>query len=388
MLNFEHYNPTRIIFGKDQLFRLPELLKEMSAKRVLIAYGGGSLERTGTLKLIQDQLIDFDVFTFGGIEANPEYTTLMKAVKLCKSENIDFIIAAGGGSVIDGVKFISGAIFYEGEPWDVLQKKEGCNFENALAFGTVLTLPATGSEANSGAVINYSELKQKRVMGGPKFFPKFSFCDPSQVATLPARQIANGIIDSFVHTLEQYITYPSGNLLQEREAEAILTTLLEIAPKIMKDPSNYQLAANLMWCSTHALNGNLRCGVPTDWATHMIAHELTAHFGIDHAQTLAIVGPRLYEHQFDAKKEKLVQYGSRVLGLKGSDTDVAKKAIVRTEEFFQSLGVRTKLSEYVTDLNGFAKKVSNTFLERGWKEMGETKMIGPKEVEEIVALTY
>lgn len=388
MLNFEHYNPTRIVFGKEQFFRLPELLKENNAKRVLIAYGGGSLERTGTLDLLKENLSDFVVFTFGGIEANPEYTTLMKAVELCKNEEIDFVIAAGGGSVIDGVKFITGAALYNGEPWDVLEKKEGCNFEKALPFGTVLTLPATGSEANSGAVINRSEQKQKRVMGGPMFFPKFSFCDPAQVATLPERQIANGIIDSFVHTLEQYVTYPTGNLLQEREAEAILMTLLEIAPNIMKDPSNYELAANLMWCSTHALNGNLRCGVPTDWATHMIAHELTAHFGIDHAQTLAIIGPRLYEHQFDVKKEKLAQYGKRVWGLIGSDDQIAKEVIAKTEEFFHSLGVKTKLSEHTPNVNGFAEKVAAIFTERGWMEMGENKAIGPKEVEEIVKATY
>ncbi|MFZ9028517.1 MAG: iron-containing alcohol dehydrogenase [Crocinitomicaceae bacterium] len=388
MLNFEHYNPTRIVFGKDQLLRLPELLKENGARSVLIAYGGGSIERTGTLAAIKEQLKDFDVFTFGGIEANPEYSTLMKAVELCKSEDIDFVIAAGGGSVIDGVKFITGAALYNGEPWDVLEKKEGCNFENALPFGTVLTLPATGSEANSGAVVNRSEQKQKRVMGGPMFFPKFSFCDPTQVATLPQRQLANGIIDSFVHTLEQYITYPTGNLLQEREAEAILMTLLEIAPKVIKDPSNYELAANLMWCSTHALNGNLRCGVPTDWATHMIAHELTAHFGIDHAQTLAIVGPRLYEHQFEAKEAKLAQYGKRVWGLIGSDEEIAKEAITKTEEFFHSLGVKTKLSEHTSNTDGFAQKVAATFAERGWNEMGENKAIGPKEVEEIVTATY
>ena len=388
MLNFEHYNPTRIVFGKDQLFRLPELLKENGAKRVLIAYGGGSIERTGTLEAIKEQLDGFEVFTFGGIEANPEYSTLMKAVELCKREDLDFVIAAGGGSVIDGVKFITGAALYQGEPWDVLEKKEGCNFEKALPFGTVLTLPATGSEANSGAVINRSEQKQKRVMGGPMFFPKFSFCDPTQVATLPERQLANGIIDSFVHTLEQYVTYPTGNLLQEREAEAILMTLLEIAPKVIKDPSNYEVAANLMWCSTHALNGNLRCGVPTDWATHMIAHELTAHFGIDHAQTLAIVGPRLYEHQFKSKQAKLTQYGKRVWGLIGSDEAIAKEAIAKTEEFFHSLGVKTKLSEHTSSTNGFAEKVAATFTERGWNEMGENKAIGPKEVEEIVKATY
>lgn len=388
MLNFEYYNPTRIVFGKDQLHRLPELLNEFEAKNILIAYGGGSLERTGTLDSIKNELNNFNVFTFQGIEPNPEFTTLMKAVDICRKEQVDFIIAAGGGSVIDGVKFISGAINYEGDPWDVLDRKEGCNFGKAVPFGTVLTLPATGSEANSGAVINRSEFKQKRTMGGPQFFPKFSFCDPTQVASLPIRQIANGIIDSYVHTLEQYLTYPSGNQLQEREAEAILITLLEIAPKVMADPSDYDMAANLMWCSTHALNGNLRCGVPTDWATHMIAHEYTAHFGIDHARTLAIVGPRLYEHEFSGKMEKLAQYGRRVWGLLGEDDEIAKAAIAKTEEFFHSLGVKTHLSEYNVDTTGFAEKVGETFSARGWNEMGERNAIGPAVVEEIVTASY
>lgn len=388
MLNFEYYNPTRIVFGRDQLFRLPELLKENNAKNILIAYGGGSLEKSGTLEAIKSVLQGFNVFIFQGIEANPEYSTLMKAVSLCKDEKIDFIIAAGGGSVIDGVKFISGAVLYDGEPWDVLDRKEGCNFEKALPFGTVLTLPATGSEANSGAVINRSELKEKRTMGGPIFFPQFSFCDPTQVSTLPKKQLANGVIDSYVHTLEQYITYPTWNHLQERQAEAILMTLLEIAPKLLNDPSDYEIAANLMWCSTHALNGNLRCGVPTDWATHMIAHELTAHFGIDHAQTLAIIGPRLYEHQFNVKKEKLAQYGKRVWGLIGEDEIVAKEAIIKTEEFFHSLGIKTRLSEYGVNTTGFAEQVADTFEKRGWNELGEQKAIGPKEVKEIVLSAY
>lgn len=388
MLNFEYYNPTRIVFGRDQFHRLPELLQEHGAKNILIAYGGGSLERNGTLGALKNVLNAFKVHTFSGIEANPEYSTLMKAVELCKEENIDFIIAAGGGSVIDGVKFITGAVMYDGEPWDVLDKKEGCNFEKALPFGTVLTLPATGSEANSGAVINRSEIKEKRVMGGPMFFPKFSFCDPTQVSTLPKKQIANGIIDSYVHTLEQYITYPTDNHLQERQAESILTTLLEIAPKVTANPSDYAMASNLMWCSTHALNGNLRCGVPTDWATHMIAHELTAHFGIDHAQTLAIIGPRLYEHEFDAKKAKLAQYGKRVWGLIGTDEEIAKEAIIKTEEFFHSLGVKTHLSDYGVDTDGFADVVAETFAQRGWTEMGENSSIGPNEVKEIVSAAY
>ena len=385
MLNFEVINPTRIVFGRDQLSRLPELLNEYCpSKRVLIAYGGGSAKRIGLLKKIKEQLKDFHLVDFGGIEANPQFTTLMKGVELARKESVEFILAVGGGSVIDGVKFMTGAFHYQGDAWDVLIRKENCVFEKALPFGVVLTLPATGSEANSGAVISRDELSEKRAMGGPLFFPKFSFCDPTVVASLPKRQIANGIIDAFVHTLEQYVTYPSDNFLQERQAEAILSTLIEIAPKVLEAPGDYTLASNLMWSATHALNGNLRCGVPTDWCTHMIGHEFTALYHIDHARTLAIVMPRLWENQFENKKEKLAQYGKRVWNLTGSDTEIARSVIKKTEEFFQSLGVDTKLSAYSTDTDHVAEIVRKRFEERGWIAMGERQAIGLNDVEAIV----
>jgi len=385
MLNFEIINPTRIVFGKDQLNRLPELCKEFSpSKKILIAYGGGSIKTTGLFNKIVDHLKDFEITEFGGIEANPQFSTLMKGVDLAKEKGIDFILAVGGGSVIDGVKFITGAFYYNGDPWNVLDRKEGCVFENALPFGTILTLPATGSEANSGAVISRAEIQEKRTMGGPLFFPKFSFCDPTVVATLPKRQLANGIVDAYVHTLEQYLTYPTDNLLQERQAEAILKTLLEIGPKVMENPADYKLAANLMWCATHALNGNLRCGVPTDWTTHMIGHELTALFGIDHARTLAIIAPRLYENQLLNKKDKLIQYGSRVFGLTGENDATAIKAIRETESFFQSLGISTKVSEYTEETSNLPQRIKQIFVDRGWIEMGEKQAITPDDVEQIV----
>jgi NADP-dependent alcohol dehydrogenase len=279
---------------------------------------------------------------------------------------------------------MTGAFHYEGDAWDVLTRKENCVFEKALPFGVVLTLPATGSEANSGAVISREELSEKRAMGGPLFFPKFSFCDPSVVASLPKKQIANGIIDAFVHTLEQYVTFPSQNFLQERQAEAILSTLIEIAPKVIESPDDYTLAANLMWSATHALNGNLRCGVPTDWCTHMIGHEFTALYHIDHARTLAIVMPRLWENQFDNKQAKLTQYGKRVWNLSGSETEIARAAIEKTEAFFQSLGVDTKLSAYSADTDHVAEIIRQRFEERGWTAMGERQAIGLNDVEAIV----
>lgn len=385
MLNFEVQNPTQLIFGKNQLEKLPSYIQKFThSTKVLLAYGGSSAEKIGLLSSIREVLSSYNVIEFGGIEANPEFDTLMAAVDVCRKENVEFILAVGGGSVIDGVKFISGAIQYDGDPWDVLLRKEGCIFSSAVPFGAILTLPATGSEANSGAVISRSELKEKRTMGGPLFFPKFSFLDPTVVASLPKRQLANGIVDAFTHTTEQYITYPTDNLLQEREAEAILSTLIEIAQPLLENPSDYKLASNLMWCANHALNGNLRCGVPTDWCTHMIGHELTALFGIDHARTLAIIGPRLWERKFDDKKEKLAQYGRRVWGLSGNDIEVAKEAIAKTEQFFQALGIETHISAYTSEGSTAPTIIRDRFEERAWTSMGERQSISLEDVFEIV----
>lgn len=383
MLNFEIQNPTKIIFGKDQLSKLSTYITSATAStKILLAYGGGSVEKIGLLDKIRTELASFEVIEFGGIEANPEFDTLMQAVEVCRSQHIGFILAVGGGSVIDGVKFISGAVNYDGDPWEVLMREEGKMFTTAVPFGSILTLPATGSEANSGAVISRSSLKEKRTMGGPLFFPVFSFLDPTVVASIPTRQLANGITDAFMHTLEQYITYPTGNRLQEREAEAVLATLIEIAPTVLEKPSDYEAAANLMWCANHALNGNLRCGVPTDWSTHMIGHELTALYGIDHAQSLAIICPRLFEVKFENKKEKLEQYGRRVWNLKGDN--IAREAIAKTEEFFQSLGIRTKISDYTNDATDAAAIIRARFAERNWIAMGERQDLTLDEVQTIV----
>lgn len=383
MLNFEIHNPTKIVFGKDQLSKLAQYISNATdSKKILLAYGGGSAEKIGLLDKIRTELHDFEIIEFGGIEANPEFDTLMQAVEVCRTRNIGFILAVGGGSVIDGVKFISGAINYAGNPWEVLLREEGKVFTSAVPFGSVLTIPATGSEANSGAVISRSSLKEKRTMGGPLFFPVFSFLDPTVVATLPKRQLANGITDAFMHTLEQYLTYPTANLLQEREAEAVLSTLIEIAPKVLENPADYEAAANLMWCANHALNGNLRCGVPTDWSTHMIGHELTALYGIDHAQSLAIICPRLFEVKIENKKAKLEQYGKRVWHLTGDN--VAGAAIAKTESFFHSLGIKTHISGYTSEGKDAAQVIKARFAERQWIAMGERQDLTLDEVEKIV----
>jgi NADP-dependent alcohol dehydrogenase len=385
MNNFEITTPTTLVFGKDQLPRISQLLKAQAADRkVIVLYGGGSIEKSGFLDKLKTELSDLELHFFKGIEANPEFTTLMKAVEYIREHKIGYMLAVGGGSVIDGTKFISGAVNYTGDPWDVLTQVPGSVFTSAVPFGCILTIPATGSESNSGAVISRSELKEKRGMGGPLFFPKFALLDPTFVATLPKRQIANGVIDAYTHTMEQYLTFKGENLLQERYAEGILSTLIEIGEKVLENPADYELAANLMWCANQALNGVLRCGVTTDWATHMIGHELTALHGIDHAQSLAIIAPRLYEVKFESKKAKLTQYGKRVWNLEGSDDQIARKAIAKTEEFFHKLSVKTRISEYTKDYHDTAKIIHDRFVQRGWLGLGENKDLTPKEAEYIV----
>jgi NADP-dependent alcohol dehydrogenase len=386
MDNFEYYNPTKVVFGTDTYDQISAKIKGVTAgKKIMITYGGGSIKKNGVYDAVMKSLSDYNVVEFSGIEANPEYDTLMKAVEKIKANPVDFVLAIGGGSVIDGTKFIVSAAKYEGNPWDVLTQKEGCKFEYAIPFGTVLTLPATGSEMNSGAVISNSRLKEKRTMGGPQGFPKFSFLDPTVVKTLPKKQIANGIVDAYMHTLEQYMTYPSGNLLQERIAEGILATLIEVGPKVLENPSDYNAASNLMWCATMALNGTLRAGVAYDWATHMIGHELTALHGIDHARTLAIIAPNLYKVKFENKKEKLIQYGQRIFGLEGS---CGEEAINRTKTFFESLGVKTHLSDYTDDYKSTPKIIKERFEERGWVAIGERKDLTPSEAEKIIEMSF
>jgi NADP-dependent alcohol dehydrogenase len=389
MNNFEITTPTTILFGKDQLDRISEqIAKHSSGKSVLVLYGGGSIERSSFLDKLKAQLSGYELHFFKGIEANPEFDTLMRAVEYIRTHDIGFMLAVGGGSVIDGTKFISGAVGYDGDPWEVLLRTPGKVFTTAVPFGCILTLPATGSESNSGAVISRSSLKEKRTMGGPLYFPKFALLDPTFVATLPKRQLANGVIDAFTHTMEQYLTFPSDNFLQERYAEGILSTLIEIGPGVVENPSDYKLAANLMWCANQALNGLLRCGVVTDWATHMIGHELTALHGIDHAQTLAIIAPRLYELKFDNKMAKLAQYGRRVWNLSGDDRSVAREAIVKTEDFFHALGVKTRISAYTQDYDKTPAIVKERFIERNWMGLGERQDLTPDEAEQIVISAF
>lgn len=385
MNNFEFKNPTKIIFGKDTIAQLKNEIP--SDAKVLLLYGGGSIKKNGIYDQVKTALADVNVTEFGGIPANPEYATLMDALKVIKDQDITYLLAVGGGSVIDGTKFLSAAAVYNGDtPWDILTKN--IRTEKGMPFGTVLTLPATGSEMNSGAVITREETKEKLAMGGPGLFPVFSILDPQVITSIPERQLANGLTDAFTHVLEQYMTYPIGALLQDRFAESILQTLVEVAPTVLKDPTNYQAASNFMWSCTMALNGLIQKGVPGDWAIHMMGHELTALFGIDHARTLAVITPSHYKYNFEAKKEKLAQYGERVWNItEGSTDDKAYEAIAKTEAFFHQLGIDTKLSDYTKDYEGTAEEVAKRFKARGWK-LGERQALMPEDAEKIVKMAY
>ncbi|WP_139957994.1 iron-containing alcohol dehydrogenase [Flavicella sediminum] len=386
MNNFDFKNPTKIIFGKDTIKNLENEIPKDA--KVLLLYGGGSIKKNGIYEQVKSALAKVDVVEFGGIPANPEYAVLLEALAIIKKENITYLLAVGGGSVIDGTKFLASAALYEGEtPWDILSQH--IRTEKGMPFGTVLTLPATGSEMNSGAVITRAETKEKLAMGGPGLFPEFSILDPQVIASIPKRQLANGLADAFTHVLEQYMTYPVEALLQDRFAESILQTLIEVAPKVLKDPTDYKASANFMWSCTMALNGLIQKGVPTDWAVHAMGHELTALFGIDHARTLAIITASHYTYNFETKKEKLAQYGERVWQItEGTLEEKAHAAIVKTEAFFKGLDIDTKLSDYTDDYEGTAEEIAKRFTNRGWVALGEHQSLSPDKVQEIVKMAY
>lgn len=381
MNNFEFHNPVKILFGKGQIAKLGELIPKGS--KVLVTYGGGSIKANGVHAQVMQALAGFEVREFGGIEANPRYETLMQAVETVKRESISFLLAVGGGSVADGTKFIAAASRFEGEPWDILAKSAPVT--SAVPLGVVLTLPATGSEMNTFAVISRKSSDEKLAFGTPAVYPQFSVVDPETTFSLPPRQVGNGIVDTFAHVLEQYLTFPSAAPLQDRQAEAILLTLIEEGPKTFANATDYDSRANLCWCSTMALNGLISVGVPQDWSTHMIGHELTAFFGLDHGQSLAVVFPGTMAIRKDSKRSKLLQFAERVWGIReGSDDQRIGSAIARTRGFFESVGVKTRLKDYGITYEA-ARKVPARFAERGWKGLGERQDVTPQRVEEILA---
>ena len=349
MLNFDYQNPTRIIFGQGSTSKLSRSVPPKA--RVLVLYGGGSVRRNGTLDdvlaaLQQDG--ERHVAEFSGIEPNPTFETLMRAVQQVHEEQIDFLLAVGGGSVIDGTKFVAAAARLPAseDAWSILESR-GRVIKDALPFGAVLTLPATGSEMNAGGVVTRAATHDKISFSSRLLYPQFSILDPVRTYTLPTRQVANGVVDAFVHTMEQYLTYPVDARVQDRFAEGLLRTLVEIGPDAVARPEDYDTRANLVWSATMALNGLIGAGVPQDWATHMIGHEITVLYGLDHAQTLAIVLPQLLHLRRDAKRAKLLQFAARVWKLhSGSEDERIDAAIAHTRAFFESLGVKTSFSGY------------------------------------------
>ncbi|HPF52293.1 MAG TPA: iron-containing alcohol dehydrogenase [Draconibacterium sp.] len=380
MYNFEYKNPVKIIFGKGTI---PNVGDEIPAgAKVLMTYGGGSIKRNGVYDQVKNALKDVNLLEFGGIEANPHYETCMKAVDIVKNEKINFLLAVGGGSVLDATKFIAAAALYtNGDPWDILAK--GAKVKAALPIGSVLTLPATGSEMNGNSVITRAATLEKKAFGSALVMPQFSILDPECVFTLPDRQVANGVVDAFVHVLEQYLTFNVNAPLQDRLAESILLTLIEEGPKVLANRTDYESAANFMWSATMALNGVIAVGVPQDWATHVIGHELTAFHGIDHGRTLAIVLPGIMNLKRENKKDKLLQFGQRIWGItEGSDDERIDAAIAKTVAFFESLGVPTTLPEYdvpVTTID----RITLRFKESGFK-FGEKGDIDYAGVEAIL----
>lgn len=375
MNNFQYYNPVRIVFGEGQIDALADLVPENA--RVLITYGGGSAKRTGTLDEVKTALQGKhrEIFEFGGIEPNPEFTTLMKAVDMVHANDIDFLLAVGGGSVLDGTKFIALTATLDDDAdhekaWEAL-KGYTRDIKQALPLGTVLTIPATGSEMNSGGVINYSERKAKLPFGNPLVFPQFSILDPAKTLTLPERQVMNGIADAFVHVMEQYLTYPVNAKVQDSYAESLLKILIEEGRAVKADPNDMATRKNIMWTATMALNGLIGVGVPQDWTTHMIGHELTSLHGIDHARTLTIVLPAVMRELKDSKKDKLLQYAENVWQIRdGSDDDKIEQAISRTEDFFRELGLPVRLSDVDLSTSAIAPIVSQ-LKEHNMVQLGE-----------------
>ena len=349
MNNFNLHTPTRILFGKGAI---SELRAQIPADaRVLITYGGGSVKKNGVLDQVYAELKGLDVLEFSGIEPNPTYETLMKAVEVVRQQKVTFLLAVGGGSVLDGTKFIAAAANYPADidPWNILLT-HGNDVKSAIPMGSVLTLPATGSESNKGAVVSRRETGDKQAFMSEHVQPVFAVLDPVYTYTLPPRQVANGVVDAFVHTVEQYITYPVNAKVQDRFAEGILLTLVEDGPIALKEPENYDVRANVMWAATMALNGLIGAGVPQDWATHMLGHELTAMHGLDHAQTLAVVLPSLLNEKRNEKRGKLLQYAERVWNItEGSEEERIDAAITATRNFFEQMGAPTRLSAYGLD---------------------------------------
>ena len=381
MNNFEFCCPTKMVFGKGTIERLSTLIDKN--KKVLMVYGGGSIKKNGVYEQVKKALEGFQVVEFGGIEPNPTYETCMKAVEIVKKENIDFLLAVGGGSVLDGTKFIAAAAKYQGEePYDLASK--GVQPTEALPLGAVMTLPATGSEMNGNAVISRVSTQEKFAMITPIVFPQFSIIDPETSYSLPTRQTINGIVDTFVHVMEQYATIDVNSPLQDSWALGLVKTLIQEAPKVLANPTDYEARANVFWCATCGLNFWLSVGLIQDWSTHRIGHEITALYGLDHAQSLAIILPRLWQVKKQDKAKKLAKLAREVYGCQETDDLKASDcAIKKTEEFFNSIGMPTSLCHYGIDPIEAAQKVQERFEARG-TVLGESLDVTPQVVQDVL----
>ncbi|WP_354690529.1 iron-containing alcohol dehydrogenase [Phytobacter sp. RSE-02] len=381
MKNFTFHNTTKIIFGRDQI---PKIVNEIPKNnKVMIIYGGGSVKRNGSLEKVRGSLKDHTIYEFGGIEANPHYETLMQAVALVKDKGVDFLLALGGGSVIDGTKFVAAAACYEGDAWDIV-KSYGSVVKKALPVGCVLTIAATGSEMNNVAVVTRAETKDKLFFASPYVMPQFSVLEPELTFTLPQHQTANGVVDAFVHVLEQYVTFPVNAKVQDRLAEGLLNTLKEEGPKVLVNPTDFDARANIMWAATMALNGLLSTGTPADWASHLIGQEITGLYGLDHACTPAVMIPAIWKFNLADKKQKLAQYGERVWNIPASDTEtMAIQAIDATVAFFETLGIKTRLSDYGLGEDSIPA-VIDKLKEHGHVALGEHGNITPEKVEAVL----
>jgi NADP-dependent alcohol dehydrogenase len=381
MENFTYFNPTRIHFGRGQIAAIDTELP--AGARVLLLAGGGSIRSNGVYDQVRKALGGRVLLEFFGVEANPDFDTLMKAVEAARRERTDWILAVGGGSVLDGAKFVAAAVPYSGDPWEILTTR-GSKLQSALPIGAVLTLPGTGSEANGASVISRRSIREKLAFIHPLAFPRFSILDPETTFTLPERQISNGVADAFTHVIEQYLTYPARAAIQDRFAESVMRVLIDEGPRSVRNPTDYDSRANVVWAATWALNGAIGAGVPQDWASHMIGHELTALHGIDHARTLAVVLPSLLNVQRSTKGAKLLQYGERVWDVReGSESARIDATIERTRGFYESLGLRTRLSDYGVKVET-AAEVARRLRARGAIGLGERGDITPEVVERIL----
>ncbi|GEB71321.1 iron-containing alcohol dehydrogenase [Pseudoalteromonas carrageenovora] len=376
-MKFSYVNPTLIQFGQQQIASLTDLIAK--DQKVLVVYGGGSIKKNGVYDQVAAALEGFDWVEFSGVGANPTIEVLDQAVKICKEQDIDFVLGVGGGSVIDGVKYIAASAVYDGEGWDIPTGKH--IITSALPIGAILTLPATGSESNQNSVVSKEATKQKLPFASPEVLPKFAIMDPDVMKTLPQRQLVNGLVDAWVHTCEQYLTFPETALVQEGYAEALLRTLKTLGDNFENQDDAWR--ANLMWAANQALNGLIGSGVSQDWATHMIGHELTAAYGVDHARSLAIVQPSLLRNQFAVKKAKLEQMGKNVFGLAQSD-DLAEQTIQAIEAFYHSLDVATVLTEHGDDKAAAIDNIIGKLEAHGMLALGENQAITLKESREIL----